>query len=29
MMVEQDSCDGSPFDCLQTSYENLKKAGFR
>lgn len=29
MMVEQDTCDGSPFDCLQISYENLKKAGYR
>ena len=29
MMVEQDSCDGSPFDCLQSSYNFLTKAGFR
>lgn len=28
MMVEQDICEGSPFDCLQISYDNLKKAGF-
>lgn len=29
-LVEQDDCYGrSPFDCLQTSYNNLAKAGYR
>ncbi len=28
LLVEQDVCQGSPFDCLQTSYENLKAAGY-
>lgn len=29
LLVEQDICSGSPFDCLQTSYKNLKKLGYR
>lgn len=30
MLVEQDICtQGSPFDCLKTSYDNLAKAGYR
>ena len=29
MLVEQDTCRTSPFDCLQVSYENLVKAGYR
>lgn len=28
MLVEQDTCDGSPFAALQSSYEFLAKAGF-
>lgn len=28
LLVEQDTCEGSPFDCLKTSYENLKKLGY-
>ncbi|MDO4283985.1 MAG: sugar phosphate isomerase/epimerase [Eubacteriales bacterium] len=28
LLVEQDTCEGSPFDCLRTSYENLKAAGY-
>ena len=28
LLVEQDVCEGSPFDCLQTSYNNLKARGF-
>lgn len=30
MLVEQDVCtQGSPFECLKTSYDNLAKAGYR
>lgn len=29
MLVEQDTCQGSPFDCLQTSYDNLAALGYR
>lgn len=29
MLVEQDVCQGSPFDCLKTSYDNLVSAGYR
>lgn len=29
LLVEQDVCQGSPFDCLQTSYNNLAKLGYR
>ena len=29
MLVEQDTCQGSPFDCLKTSYDNLAAAGYR
>lgn len=29
LLVEQDVCNGSPFDCLQTSYNNLKKLGYK
>lgn len=29
ILVEQDHCLGSPFDCLQTSYNNLTKLGYR
>lgn len=28
LLVEQDICQGSPFDCLETSYRNLKNAGY-
>ena len=28
LLVEQDTCQGSPFDCLETSYRNLKNAGY-
>ena len=28
MLVEQDTCDGSPFAALQSSQEFLAKAGF-
>lgn len=28
-LVEQDTCRTSPFDCLQTSYNNLVKLGYR
>ena len=28
VMVEQDTCQGSPFDCLETGYRNLKNAGY-
>lgn len=27
-LVEQDFCDGNPFDCIQLSYNNLKQKGF-
>jgi sugar phosphate isomerase/epimerase len=29
MLVEQDTCRTSPFDCLKVSYDNLVKAGYR
>lgn len=29
LLVEQDTCIGSPFDCLRQSYENLKKLGYQ
>lgn len=29
MLVEQDICQGSPFDCLKTSYDNLAALGYR
>jgi sugar phosphate isomerase/epimerase len=29
LMVEQDTCVGSPLDCLAESYANLSKAGYR
>lgn len=29
LLVEQDVCQGSPFDCLKTSYDNLAAAGYR
>jgi sugar phosphate isomerase/epimerase len=29
MLVEQDTCYTSPFDCLKTSYDNIAKYGFR
>lgn len=29
LLVEQDTCEGSPFDCLQTSYRNLAGVGYR
>jgi len=29
LLVEQDVCQGSPFDCLQTSYNNLAKLGYK
>lgn len=29
LLVEQDTCEGSPFDCLQTSYNNLATLGYR
>lgn len=29
MLVEQDICQGNPFDCLKISYNNLAKAGYR
>ncbi len=29
LLVEQDTCEGSPFDCLQTSYKNLAKLGYK
>jgi Sugar phosphate isomerases/epimerases len=29
LLVEQDVCQGSPFDCLQTSYNNLAALGCR
>lgn len=28
ILVEQDVCEGSPFDCLKTSYDNLHKLGY-
>ena len=29
LIVEQDICQGNPFDCLQTSYNNLAKLGYK
>ncbi len=29
LLVEQDTCLGSPFDCLKLSYDNLSKLGYR
>ncbi len=29
LMIEQDTCDGDPFDCLAESYQNLAKLGYR
>lgn len=29
MLVEQDTCQGSPFDCLKSSYDFLAAAGYR
>lgn len=29
LLVEQDVCQGSPFDCLKISYDNLAAAGYR
>ena len=29
IVVEQDICDGDPFECMKTSYENIKKWGYR
>ncbi|MDG0789869.1 sugar phosphate isomerase/epimerase [Cohnella ginsengisoli] len=29
LLVEQDTCEGSPFDCLETSYRNLAALGYR
>lgn len=29
LLVEQDICQGSPFDCLKLSYDNLAAAGYR
>jgi sugar phosphate isomerase/epimerase len=29
MLVEQDTCYSSPFDCLKISYDNIAKYGFR
>lgn len=29
LLVEQDTCYSSPFDCLKTSYDNVSKYGFR
>lgn len=29
LLVEQDTCQGSPFDCLLNSYRNLSRAGYR
>ncbi len=28
LLVEQDICEGSPFDCLKTSYDNLHRLGY-
>ena len=28
LLVEQDICEGSPFDCLETSYRNLNAMGY-
>ncbi len=29
LMIEQDTCDGSPIDCLAESYQNLSQLGLR
>ncbi len=29
LLVEQDTCQGSPFDCLKRSYDNLSGLGYR
>ncbi|WFR59513.1 TIM barrel protein [Anaerocolumna sp. AGMB13025] len=29
LLVEQDTCQGSPFDCLKLSYDNLSKLGYK
>ncbi|WMJ87510.1 sugar phosphate isomerase/epimerase family protein [Anaerocolumna sp. MB42-C2] len=29
LLVEQDICQGSPFDCLKLSYDNLRNLGYR
>ena len=29
ILVEQDICEGSPFDCLEKSYKNLNSLGYR
>lgn len=29
LLVEQDICEGSPFDCLETSYNNLRSLGYQ
>ncbi len=29
ILVEQDTCQGSPFECLRKSYDNLAKLGYR
>ncbi len=29
LLVEQDTCQGSPFDCLKTSYDNLSRLGYK
>jgi sugar phosphate isomerase/epimerase len=29
LLVEQDICQGSPFDCLKLSYDNLSKLGYK
>ncbi|MEE0729571.1 MAG: sugar phosphate isomerase/epimerase, partial [Oscillospiraceae bacterium] len=29
LLVEQDVCQGSPFDCLKRSYDNLHALGYR
>lgn len=29
LLVEQDTCQGSPFDCLKKSYDNLAEMGYR
>ena len=28
LLVEQDTCDGSPFDCLKQSLDYLKQRGY-
>ena len=29
LLIEQDTCQGSPFDCLETSYKNLASLGYK